>query len=306
MSAPGRDESAVRSVDRDMIASFDDSGEIDFGRYLRQLWAYRWVLLGGMLITALLAFFYARSLPDIYRAEVLLAQAGDQSGGGGGGRMSSLLGKFGGLASMAGVNLPQGDLNQSLAMLESREFLWYFYKQEKLYGKLFAKVSRDGTPLPEPDMWRVYRTLSAIINVDEDKMTGLITLSVTLQDSGYAAELANALVVRLNDYVRQQEAVNTQANLSYLTQELRSTQAEEMRMVLFELIRKEQQKSMLLNTRKQFVFKVIDAAIAPDYPVGPKRKKIVLGAIAISGFLIFIALIALDWLREFRKKDAHA
>jgi len=282
------------------LSGIPQESEIDFAKYAKLFWGHKWLILIVMVVVGVISALYAKSMPNIYRAEVLLAQVTDGTGGGGGSRMSSILGKFGGLASMAGVSLPQGDLNQSLAMLESREFLWYFYKEEKLRDKLFAKVDEEGNPLPDPDIWRVYRMLSAIINVDEDKMTGLLTLSVTLRDPELAAQLANALVVRLNDYVRQQEVVNTQANLKFLNQELRSTQVEEMRMVLFELIKKEQQKSMLLNTRKQYVFKVIDAAIAPDMKVAPNRGKIVLGAIVISGFLVFIALVIREKVKAFR------
>ncbi|NWF35562.1 Wzz/FepE/Etk N-terminal domain-containing protein [Mariprofundus sp. KV] len=274
--------------------------EIDFEKYAKLLWSHKWLILTVMVVVGIISALYAKSMPNIYRAEVLLAQVDDQSGGGGG-RMSSFLGKFGGLASMAGISIPQGDMNQSLAMLESREFLWKFYQDEKLRDNLFTKLDKEGNPRPDPTVWQVYRRLSAIIDVNEDKMTGLIALSVTHQDPEFAARLANALASRLNDYVRLQEVTNTSANLTYLNKELRNTKVDEMRLVLFDLIRKEQQKLMLLNTRKQYVFKVIDAAITPDVKVAPKRLKIVLGAILISGLLISLLLLGREKLRETRE-----
>ena len=91
-------------------------------------------------ITAVAAFIsviYALSQPNIYQAEALLAPAGDAGGGG----MSKLAGQFGGLASLAGVSLPDDGVNKSdlgLEVLKSRKFVREFVERHKILPQLMA------------------------------------------------------------------------------------------------------------------------------------------------------------------------
>ena len=78
--------------------------EIDLRQLFRVLWAGKWLIVGITFAAAVIAVVVALMLPNIYRAEALLAP-NDQKGAGG---LSALAAQYGGLASLAGINLGGG------------------------------------------------------------------------------------------------------------------------------------------------------------------------------------------------------
>ena len=140
--------------------------EIDLLEYGRLLWKNRWLILMGSFVAAVLAAGISLMMPNIYRAEVLLAPVSGDEGKGGG--LSAALGGLGGLASLAGINLPGGgSTEENLAVLKSREFLWGFIKEEKLMPILFedqwdsaSKSWKEKDPEKQPTLWDAYRLLT--------------------------------------------------------------------------------------------------------------------------------------------------
>ena len=86
---------------------------------------------------ALLSVFYTLTLPNIYRAEALLAPAGVQRETG----MSGLAGQFGGLASLAGISIEDEIVSKhelGLEVLKSRKFIREFVDRHKILPELMA------------------------------------------------------------------------------------------------------------------------------------------------------------------------
>ena len=92
-----------------------------------------------IIITAIFAVgsvFYALSVPNQYKATALLAPA-DSDGGG----LSSVLGQFGGLASIAGVNIGGGESSESQIaqeIMKSWSFIEKFISDNDLELKVYA------------------------------------------------------------------------------------------------------------------------------------------------------------------------
>ena len=86
--------------------------EIDLRELFTTIWAGKVLIIGVTSVFAVLAVVYALMQPNIYRSEALLApvQAGDSA--------SSLASKFGGLASLAGVNLGGGGMDKTSLAIE--------------------------------------------------------------------------------------------------------------------------------------------------------------------------------------------
>lgn len=283
--------------------------EIDLLEYWRVLWGSRKLILSVVFAAAILAAGISLLLPNIYRAEVLLAPVSDESGKGGG--LSSALGSLGGLASLAGVSLPSGgSVEENLAVLKSREFLWRFIKDEKLMPVLFeddwdaeARKWKEDDPEDQPSLWDAYRmfTEDGLLSVSTDKDSGLVTVAVEWKDPELAAKWANSLVQRLNAFLRQRAIEESRANLKYLNKALKETQLEDVRKALFELISQEQKKAMLANTRVQYAFKVLDSAQPPDKKAKPKRALIVILTVFVVGFLAMIYVFIREGIK--RRKD---
>ena len=78
--------------------------EIDLRELFTVIWQGKLIVIALTILFAVASVFYAISLPNVYKSEALLAPAEAQQQGG----LGALAGQFGGLASLAGVNLGAG------------------------------------------------------------------------------------------------------------------------------------------------------------------------------------------------------
>ena len=294
------------SVRRDGYAE----DEIDLLELWRTLYKNKRLILLSAFGAAVLAAGISLLMPNIYRAEVLLApvSSGDSKGGG----LASALGGLGGLASMAGISLGGGgSTEENLAVLQSREFLWKFVQDKKLMPILFedawdeqTKNWKETDPKKQPGQLDAHRLfVNSLLSVNSDKKTSLVTVAIEWKDAALAADWTNALVEQLNQYLAQQAISRSENNLKYLNEELMSTPVEEMRKTLYDLIASEQKSAMLANTQKAFAFKVLDPAVEPDKKAKPKRSLIVILAALVAGFLAILYVFIKEGMAKRREED---
>jgi uncharacterized protein involved in exopolysaccharide biosynthesis len=278
-----------------------DEDEIDLREIWQVLVKYKFMILSSMFIVGLMATGVSMMIPNIYRAEVLLAPAKDESAKGGG--MAAALSGFGGIASMAGTFLGGGgSTEENLAVLNSREFLWKFIQEKKLMPILFEdkwdsvqKKWTESDPKKQPGQLSAVRLFSkGVLEVITDKKSSLVTVAIDWKDPELAAAWADQLVMQLNQHLRLEAIARSERNLKYLNEELAHTQLEEMRKTLFDLIGQEQKNAMLANAQREFAFRMIDPAVVPDKKIKPKRTIIVLLATVLSGFIAIFAAIVLN------------
>ena len=86
---------------------YDD--ELDLRELFRVLWAGKWLIGGITFAMTVIAVIVALMLPNIYRAEALLAPNQDEGAGG----LSALAAQYGGLASLAGINPGRGSSDKT-------------------------------------------------------------------------------------------------------------------------------------------------------------------------------------------------
>jgi len=305
------------SLDPRLLAAIlgrEEDTEIDLVESGRLIWKKKWLIFGFAMSVSTIALVVSLTMPNIYRAEVLLAPVSSDEGNTGG--LAGALGGLGGLASMAGIVLPGGgNTDQYLAILKSREFLWQFINKQKLMPVLFAddwnsKKAAWKEPKNAPTLWDAYRKLvGQILNVSAAKKTGLVTVTVEWKDAKQAAKWANALVDMLNDYLRKRAIGESQDSLAYLNRELSRTQLEDVRKALFGLISQEQKKAMLANTQVQYAFRVLDAADVPDKKAKPKRTLIVMVSLVSGALLAIVFVFFQEWLchrkEEGQRRDEY-
>ena len=276
--------------------------EIDLSEIWRVLVKYKRMILSVTFGAAILATGISLLLPNIYRAEVILAPtaAGDQKGEG----IGKALGSFGGLASLAGVSLGGGGSNEeNLAVLKSRDFLWKFVQQKKLMPILFEddwdKATnrwKDSDPKEQPGQLVVHRLFvkDGLMTVETEKKTSLITVSIEWKDPKLAAEWANSMIDYLNQYLAERSIQRSERNLKYLREALMKEQIEEFRKSLLDLIAQDTKNAMLATAQKDFGFKVIDPAVEPDRKAKPKRAIVVLLSAVLAGFIAVLIAFALN------------
>ena len=105
--------------------------DIDLVEILLAIWKGKWLIIILTIALSIPAVIYAIKLPNIYKADAILAPSEGEQGGG----LSSIAGQFGGLASLAGVNLNSGSSNKSkmaIEILRSRKFISQFVVEHNI------------------------------------------------------------------------------------------------------------------------------------------------------------------------------
>ena len=110
--------------------------EIDLLELLKILWAGKIKIIVITILFAICSVYYALSIPNQYKATSLLTPT--QSSGGG---VSSAMSQFGGLASLAGVNIGTGESNEAkiaIEIMQSWSFIEDFIAENNLAVELSA------------------------------------------------------------------------------------------------------------------------------------------------------------------------
>jgi uncharacterized protein involved in exopolysaccharide biosynthesis len=242
-------------------------------------------LLGGVLGIVL-----AMSMTRIYRASSVVAidpQASESLGSG------LLGGQLSGLAGLAGISL--GGANRRLeyiSVLDSRVLASQFIAENELKYQFFAdkwdadKKRWTSKKVPTDD--DAYRFFSERIKrVDEDRRTGLVTVSMEWKDRHAAARWANLFVTRGNDLLRARAMQEAKSSLEFLDRELVNASTVEIREAMYQLVEAQKKQQMLATVRQDYIFHIIDPAVVADEErfVKPKRLLIAVACAFIGGFL---------------------
>ena len=283
--------------------------EIDLKELFQALWSGKVTIIITTVIASAIAVAVALSMPNIYRSEALLAPVSSDSGGLGG-----LASKFGGLASLAGVSLPGGGggdkTTTGLEVLKSRAFFaefmanhdvlvplmaaegWSAAENElvldpDVYDKSSQSWVREAKPprQSEPSVQEAHNEFLKILSVAQDKETGFVTLGIEHYSPTVAKQWVDALVVAINETIKQQEVDQAQRSIDYLKQQIAATQLTELQAGFFEMIQAQTETIMLANASPEYLFKTLDPAVVPELKAKPKRALIcVLGAL-LGGML---------------------
>ena len=298
--------------------------EIDLRELWDTLWQGKFQIAGITAVFAIASVIIALMLPNIYRSEALLAPAAESQGGG----LSALAGQFGGLASIAGINLSDGatDLTAvALEVLRSRRFVKSFINKHQLLMPLMAadgwdtvndtlKIDNDiydienkkwvrsvSAPLkPKPSDIEAYEFfMEDVLSVSQDKKSSLVTIAIEFYSPSLAKQWVDWLVTDLNDYMRTKDLNNAERTISYLNEQLNRTSIANMQTIFFQLIEEQTKTIMLANVRQDYVLEVIDPAVVPEKEANPKRAMICVLITLLGGFISVIVV----FVREFNQKE---
>lgn len=283
--------------------------EIDLRELFTTLWCGKWIIIAFSFVFAVGSVIYALSLPNIYKAEAVLAPSEESSGGG----LAAMGGQLGGLASLAGISLGAGESDKTtiaLEILQSRAFLTELVEKHDIlpevmavkewspeHGIVFDEDSYDKTSKTwvrevkppkqqKPTSWEyVIAFKEELLQVSEDKEKGLVTISINHQSPDFSKKLVELLVQEINGEMRERDIVEAQSSLDYLNQELKTTNLSNMQQVFYQLIEKQTQTMMLANVRPEYIFQTIDPAVVPEEKSKPARALICILGTMLGGLL---------------------
>ena len=276
-----------------------NDAEIDILELVGVLARNRWIILGVTLLFTVMAVGAAYLMTPVYRAELVMAPAQSESGKG------AVVSQLGGLASLAGISLGGDgtDKATALATLESRSFTMEFIRRHELLPKLFPRLWNQekngwavGDPADVPSLIDGVKVLSEIRSVKEDKVTGLVTVTVEWTDPREASSWTNLMVADLNASLRQAAIEEAERSISYLSAEAKKSKVIELQTAIYGLIEEQVKQIMLANVRTEYAFKVLDPALPPEPEDFVKPKRDLMVALGIVVGSLFGGLAA--YIRE--------
>jgi uncharacterized protein involved in exopolysaccharide biosynthesis len=252
-----------------------DDDEITFRDLLKDIWASR-VLLCGLIAACTLGFVAIGFMVDReYEASTVLLPVTDDNTGRGGG-LSALASQYGGLASLAGINLlgsASGKKDEAIAVLQSELLTERYIRDNNLLPVLFANNWDSGAqkwrptdPKKIPTLWKANREFKKIRSVLDDKKSNMVFLKITWKDPQQAAKWANDLVKIANSYLRDKAIQEAERNISYLNEQAAKASMLEAQKSIYSLLETEINKEMLARGREEYALKVVDPAFVPEKP----------------------------------------
>lgn len=298
----------------DSLSSRHDD-EIDLREIWNILWDGKWWIIGITFLFAVGAVIIALSLPNRYKAEVVLAPAQEQNGG-----MGGLAAQYGGLAAMAGINLSSGqgsDVDQAIALVKSWPFLHEFSERHELKPLVMAVQKWDGIndrivfdaeiydaerriwmrePEPnkpsEPTSYEVFEALVSMISVSQDDKTGLVRISVEHYVPSIASSWVETLVKEINRHFQERDVAEAARNIEYLRAKINETSIAEMQSVFYRMVESQMKTLMLAEVSDEYLLKTVIKPVVPEIKSKPKRALICVLGVILGGMLsiIFIFL----------------
>ncbi|MDY0133041.1 MAG: Wzz/FepE/Etk N-terminal domain-containing protein [Desulforegulaceae bacterium] len=283
-----------------------DEDEIDILELIKILWDKKWIIIASGLIFSAIAIGYALLSDRYYLAETTLI-VGDE-----GGNKGSSLGRLGGFAAIAGVDLSDSnpDKNYYIAVLKSRIFLKEFIEENKLMSIFYQDIwddekqtwilKKDEDP---PSIYKACKFFNeSIMTVSENKDNSLISLKVSWKDPELASIWANQLVLFVNNYIRERKINEYDTKVKYLEKQIEQTSVVNMQKIFYKLIEQQIQNQSMAQVKKDFAFQVVDPAVTPELPHKPNRKLIVLLGGFSGGFFGIFLVFALNFVSQAKER----
>jgi len=324
----------TRVADRRLVEYVDDqSDEIDLIEIIKMIWRGKRIVMLSTVLFAIAATYHALSVTPEYQVSVLLAPASIH-----GTSTAMPFDQFSNLGSALGFSMPEKALvAESVARLNSRQFIIRFIEAYEVRKKLFEDLWDDeheiwlepklsllnkasaylnrkfsnGEKIPPaldynngPTDEQAYEKFKAILSINENKKTSLVTLSIMYKNPNLATSWANGLVHELNLEERNRALNKTQEMITSLREKLNDTPLREVRISISNLIEEQFKLLMLAETQADYSFRVLDPAFVSETPAKPKKKLIVIATTLTGfGFGVFVVIALNAW--RLRVDEAH-
>lgn len=291
--------------------------EIDLRELFSVIWQGKWIIIAITALFAIGSVIFAINQPNIYKSDALLAPAESEQGGTG---LAALAGQFGGLASMAGINLGSGGGDKTdlaIQVMKSRQFVGDFIQKHQILPELMAVerwnmsdnsltfdpelynidtknwVRQVKAPFkPEPSIQEAVKEFTKILAISKAKDTGMITVSIEHQSPYVAKQWVDWLISDINRVMKERDVTEAKRSTEFLNKQIELTNVADIRSILYKLVEEQAKTIMFAEVRDEYVFKTLDPAFVPEIKVKPKRAIICVLGTLVGGMLsvLFVLL----------------
>ena len=285
--------------------------EIDLAELFSIIWNKKLFISIFTSIAALISVLYALYLPTIYTSSSLLAPTTEDNS------LSSQLGSFSGLAGLAGVSLPAGNISNSqiaVKRIESFEFFSkYFLPNIKLEDLMavdewdaknntviyddseFNSTSNEWSRKPSDQ--KAYKEYKRALSISQEELTGLVYLSMKHKSPVVAQNWVDTIIYNINECMREIDKQDAQNSIDFLNESLKNTNSQSIKVVFAKLMESQMQTLMLASSNEAYVFKTINSPIVPEDKSSPSRALICILGTLLGGILSILIVL----FRNFRQ-----
>ncbi len=296
--------------------------EIDFLYILENVRVHKRLIVWCINIFFVFGLAYAIFRTPEYKATVIIQPVEEDVSG-----AASLASKFGGLASLAGINIRGGgNKEEYLGILRSRRLAEQFIRKYHVMPDLFQDLwdaEKKQWLIEAPLTLKISDTIHSILaglsgdrgfkrrqgaqptmgegikkfeeevrDILEYPREGLYGLAIRHEDPRLAAQWANGYIALANEEIRMRAIREAQTAIEFLEKEADKTKDIQLKGVIFDLIQGQLQRIATARARQEYAFRIIDPAHVPEEPAGLTRPVIIVVSILL-GILFAAAIIFL-------------
>ena len=250
--------------------------------------------LAALFLSLGVAFY----LPNIYESKAVLAPKSS----GGSSDLARLASQYGGLASLAGINVSGlGDESGNRARLALEVVKGHKFFGEQLYDLMLLELmavdhweSQSNILIYDNDVYDQalgvwtrdvdypykvvpssqeahQKFIEEVLQVSEDGQTGMISISVRHESPNVARAWVEMIVGKLNSSIRTADIRDAERAIEYLTAKVAETELVALKEVFTQLIEEQTKTIFLANVSEDYVFTMVDDPVSPEEEVSPKR-----------------------------------
>lgn len=284
----------------------NESAEVSLLDVIQQSWKRVLVLtLFGLLVGVVASFVMTK----YYRAEVVVSASESDSGAAG---ATSQLAQLAGIAGIGLASGGSGYRQEAIATLRSHETAREFIQSKNIAAILAPDEYRGTTDGGANDIevndQRINRVTDFfqkhVLDVREDRRTGMVVVSILWSDPRVSAEWANALVRLTDEKLRGRRRIDAKKSLELLEEVIAQTNAVELKQTLYRMYQFELEKLMQTQVRDSLFFRIIDPATPPDEKdyVVPDPKLLIGGGVLLGFFSGLGVAVFLSQRRRVRSR----
>ena len=299
---------------------YDD--EINLREQFSVLWSAKKKIIRITMVFAVFSVALALWLPNQYKATVVLAPAQQQSGG-----LAGALGQMGGLASLAGVSIgsvESSDSQVAQEIMRSWSFIDKFIVENDLAVEVYAAsrwreeqnelaidddiydvasqewlIEDDDTDeLRPPTSWELYEEFEDRVTVSEDKITGLVSVSIEYFSPYMAQAWVDLYVQAINSHMQSREVVKVSRNIEYLQNQISKTAITEMQEVFFVLVEEQIKAKMVAEASPDYAFVTVSPSMLPEEKSQPNRALICILVTLLGGMLSVLLVLVMHYAKK--------
>lgn len=292
----------------------EDLHDLDLIDLIKELWKSKLFIIILSLIFSVSSLIYAVNLPNIYTSSALLEVTKDPSD-----QSSSIGSQYGGLASLAGISLPDSTNDRGhfvVELVKSKNFLKHLLEFPEVKINLMASKSYDeesASIIYDPEIYNISNNKwvrvppkgrkvipsflevhkDAYINdisISKDKKSGFISIKYEHISPKFAFTMLDLIIKEVNSLTRKKDLENSSESLEYLLKQSNLTTQNEIKNLIDELMGAQMKKQMLSRLNEDYLLQPLDSPVIPELKSSPSRAIIVIIS-SLIGFIISILFI---------------